>query len=211
MGPPEGDHVPGEVQQLLVEPFGPVEPADLVVLAVGVVVAALAAAHLIAPEDHRHALAEQHRRQHVLLLSQTQGQDVGIVGRALSPVVVGPVVIRPVVALFTVGLVVLLVVADEVGQGEPVVGGHEVDARHRTAGVGLVQVARSCEALRELAQRGRLAAPEVPDGVAVLAVPLRPDGREVAHLVAALADVPGLRDQLDLADDRVLLDDVEEG
>ena len=55
-----------------------------------------------------------------------------------------------------------------------------------------------------------LAAPVVAHGVAVLAVPLRPQAREVAHLVAALADVPRFGDQLDLADHRVLLDEVEE-
>ncbi len=61
----------------------------------------------------------------------------------------------------------------------------------------------------ELAQRG-LAAPEVADGVAVLPVPLRPLRREVADLVAARADVPRLGDQLDLADHRVLLHELEE-
>ena len=62
----------------------------------------------------------------------------------------------------------------------------------------------------ELAEAARLAAPEVAHGVAVLAVPFRPQRREAADLVAALADVPGLGDQLDLADDRVLVDQVEE-
>ena len=58
--------------------------------------------------------------------------------------------------------------------------------------------------------RRRLATPEVADGVAVVAVPLGPLGREVADLVAARTDVPRLGDQLDLADHRVLLDEVEE-
>ena len=57
----------------------------------------------------------------------------------------------------------------------------------------------------------RLAAPEVAHGVAVAPVPLGPVGREVADLVAALAHVPGFGDELHGADDRVLLDDVEEG
>ena len=57
-----------------------------------------------------------------------------------------------------------------------------------------------------------LAAPEVADGVAVLAVPLGPLRREVADLVAAGADVPRLGDQLQPAtDDRVLLHELEEG
>ena len=42
----------------------------------------------------------------------------------------------------------------------------------------------------------RFAAPEVPHRVAILAVPLRPQRREVAHLIASLADIPGLGDQL---------------
>jgi len=63
---------------------------------------------------------------------------------------------------------------------------------------------------RELRQRLVLAPPVVAHGVAVLAVPLRPQRGEVAHLVAALADVPRLGDQLHLRDDRVLLDQVEE-
>ena len=55
-----------------------------------------------------------------------------------------------------------------------------------------------------------LAAPVVADGVAVAPVPLRPQRREVAHLVPALAHVPRLGDELRLGDHRVLLDDVEE-
>ena len=54
-------------------------------------------------------------------------------------------------------------------------------------------------------------APEVAHRVAVLVVPLGPEDREVADLVAAGADVPGLGDQLHLREDRVLVDDVEEG
>ena len=85
-----------------------------------------------------------------------------------------------------------------------------IDATGRRPG-GLVQVRRSGEPGGELAQGGRLAAPEVADGVPVLAVPFRPLRREVADLVAAGADVPRLGDQLDLGDDRVLLDEFEEG
>src|SRR5205809_6693996 len=52
--------------------------------------------------------------------------------------------------------------------------------------------------------------PEVADGVAVLAVPLRPQRWELPDLVATLTEVPRLGDELDLGDDRVLLYDVEE-
>ena len=112
---------------------------------------------------------------------------------------------------FAVGVVVLLVVGHQVGQGEAVVGGDEVDGRHGAAARVLVEVGGAGDAGGEFAQRGRLAAPEVADGVAVLAVPFRPLRREVAHLVAAGPNVPGLGDELDLGHHRVLLDEFEEG
>ena len=133
----------------------------------------------------------------------------GIVGLALDAVVPGPVVVGPVAVALLVGLVVLLVVGDEVAQREAVVGGDEVDRRERVAAVVLVEVAGAGEPVRELADV-RLAAPEVAHRVAVDAVPLRPQHGEVADLVAARADVPRLGDQLDLGEDRVLVDDVEE-
>ena len=74
----------------------------------------------------------------------------------------------------------------------------------------LVEIRRSGYAGGELAEAGMLAAPEVPDGVAVLAVPLRPLRREVTDLVAAGSDVPGLGDEFDLADRRILLHEFEE-
>ena len=62
----------------------------------------------------------------------------------------------------------------------------------------------------ELAEHLVGAAPVVAHRIAILAVPFGPQRREVADLVAALADVPGLGDQLDLADDRILLNQIEE-
>ena len=109
-----------------------------------------------------------------------------------------------------VGLVVLVVVRDEVVEGEAVVGGDEVDRRVRAAPVVLVEIARAGQAVAHLRQAGLVAVPEVAHRVAELAVPLGPQHREVAHLVAALADVPRLGDQLHVREDRVLVDQVEE-
>ena len=105
-----------------------------------------------------------------------------------------------------VGLVVLVVVADQVAQREAVVGGDEVDAGHRLAAVVGERVLRAGQARGELRQRLVHAPPVVADGVAEPVVPLRPRRRELAQLVAARADVPRLGDQLDLAQHRVLLD-----
>src|ERR1700693_1226014 len=110
-----------------------------------------------------------------------------------------------------VRLVVLLVVRDEVTQREAIVGGDEVHAREGPPRVVLIQGGAARETRCKLSHGGRLAAPVVTHGVSVATVPFRPQGREVADLVAALADVPRFGDQLDPAYHGVLLDDVEEG
>ena len=166
-------------------------------------------AELVAAEQHRHALREEERRQEVAHLPVAQRVHGGVVGRPLGAAVPAAVVVGAVAVPLPVRLVVLLVVRDEVGEREAVVGGDEVDRRERPAAVVLVEVARAGEALGELGDR-RVPAPEVADAVAVDAVPLRPEDREVADLVAARPDVPRLGDQLDLREHRVLVDRVEE-
>ena len=133
----------------------PVDPGDLVVLAVGVVVALLGAADLVAREQHRHALGQQQRGQEVALLPGPQREDRRVVGRALGAAVPGPVVVAAVPVVLAVGLVVLVVVGDQVLQGEAVVGGDEVDRGDRAPAVLLVQVAGAGEPGGELAAASR--------------------------------------------------------
>ena len=56
-------------------------------------------------------------------------------------------------------------------------------------------VARAGDAGREFAAQLRIAAPELPRGVAKAVVPLGPGGGEIAKLIAARPDVPRLGDQ----------------
>ncbi len=55
---PELNQPPGKLEErlLLFVPFLPMKPADLIVLAIGVVVAVLGPAEFVAAEQHRHAL-----------------------------------------------------------------------------------------------------------------------------------------------------------
>ena len=178
----------------------PVEPRDLVVLAVGVVVAALGAAELVAAEQHRHALRQQQR-------GRAGCAAGGRAGRAIAGSSVGPSTpqfherlcdspSRLSSPLASLCLSLYETRSRSVKPSWAVTKLIDAVGRRR---VGLVQVGAAGEAVAELGERRRLAAPEVADRVAVAAVPLRPQRREVADLVAALADVPRLGDQLDLA------------
>src|SRR5439155_974557 len=135
--------------------------------------------------------------QEVALHALADPQDVRRVGLALRAPVPREVLVAAVSILLAVGFVVLPLVGHQVVQGEPVVRGDEVDRRVRPPPARLVDVGGAGEAVRELGAPAGVAPPEPPDAVTVLVVPLRPSHREVPHLVAAGADVPRLRDQLD--------------
>src|SRR4051794_14345356 len=105
--PQSGDRL-GELDQRRVG-VGPVDPGDLVVLAVAVVVAALGASEFVAMADHRHALTQQGGGDEVALLLGPQREDLGVVRRPLDTTVPGTVVALAVVVVLAVGFVVLLV------------------------------------------------------------------------------------------------------
>ena len=141
MGVAHGDQVAGEREEralALVEI--PVDPADLVVLGVDVVVPLLGAADLVAVRQHRHPLREEQGGHQIALGLLARGEDLGVFGRSLHAVVPRQVVIVTVPVVLAVGLVVLLVVADQIVQGKPVVGGDEVDAGVGPAAVSLVEI-----------------------------------------------------------------------
>ena len=86
---------------------------DLVCLAVGVVVAALRSAALVAAEQHRHALGQHQRRDEVAPLALAGGADARIAGRSLDAEVLPAVVAGAVAVGLAVGLVVLALVRHE--------------------------------------------------------------------------------------------------
>jgi hypothetical protein len=93
----------------------PVEPGDVVVLAIGVVVAALGPAEFVAAEQHGRAARQQQDGQHVAHLHQPHGADLRIVGRPLDAVIGRKIVAMAVAVVLAVRLVVLVVVGDEIG------------------------------------------------------------------------------------------------
>src|SRR5215472_7493158 len=152
----------------------PVKPAGLVVLAVGVVVTALGASHLVAHQNHRQTQREHRRGQKILHLPVSQPFHRKVVGWALDTAVPASVVVRAVVAILPVRLVVLLVVRDEVVEGEAIVAGHEVDALLRLAFLVTVNLGAAEQPVREAWHETLVAAEEAADIVAKSSVPLPP-------------------------------------
>jgi len=118
----------------------PIDPADLVVLTIGVVVALLRPADLVAGAQHGNALREEQDREQVSLLPLAERANRRVVARALDAAIPAPVGVATVTIVLAIGLVVFALVADQIVQGEAVVRRHEVDARHRTSILGRVQI-----------------------------------------------------------------------
>ena len=124
----------------------PVDPAGLIVLAVGVVVATLRARKLVTERDHRHALRQGEGRQDVAHGSIAGFENGRIARRPLDPPVATEIVARAVLVVFAVRLVLLLLVTDQIVEGEAIVRRDEVDARVRGALGPLVDVGGAGEA-----------------------------------------------------------------
>src|SRR5690606_30777548 len=136
--------------------------------------------------------------EHAALLAIPQRDHLGVVGLAFDAAIPAVVFRDAVPIAFAVRLVVLFVVADEILKREPVMRRDEIDAGPGPPSAAVEQIGRAGDTLCDLADQPAVTAPEAPDRVAVLVVPFRPAGREVAELIAAEPHVPGFRNQLDL-------------
>src|SRR5262249_35146473 len=83
----------------------PVDPADLIVLAIGIVVAGLRIGDLVAGQDQRRALREQQAGELVSPQLPAQCRDGRIIGRALMTAIVAVVVVGAVAIVLAIGLV----------------------------------------------------------------------------------------------------------
>ena len=106
----------------------PVDPAYPVVLAVGIVVAELRPAHLVACHNVRHALRDEKGCEHAALFLLPLLVYPDVSRRSFRTAVVREVLRGSVPVLLEVRLVVPFIVADHIGKGEAVVVRDEIDA-----------------------------------------------------------------------------------
>ncbi len=111
MTPTEMDHVLIELEVILVSRQKvPVEPADLVILTVAVVVAVLGVSEFIARQDHGRTAAAHKNGDRISHHLETKGFDLGISRLSLFAAVPAAVIVGAVIVVPTVGFVVLAVV-----------------------------------------------------------------------------------------------------
>src|SRR5262245_18447372 len=77
--------------------------------------------------------------------------------------------------------------------------------------VHLIKIGASGHPKGKVMQRGVAIAPVFTHAVAEFSIPLLPKRRKISDLIRTITGIPWLCDELYLADDWILLNDVEEG
>ena len=113
--------------------------------------------------------------------------------------------------VLAIEFIVLLLVADEIAQSEAVMRGDVVDSGLGRASVGAEDFARPGEPLRQLSDTCPARQPEGADVIAEAVVPFAPARQKAAEVVTIRSDIPGLGDQLDALQQRVLPERGEKG
>ena len=207
---PQRRHLFRKVQKLFLFRIQvPVDPADLIVLAIWIVVALLSLFDFVAAANHGHALRQQQRCKQILALLQTQALNFRI-GRFAFDAAVPVVVVVVAVAVFLqIGEVTFFVIRDQIPQTKSVVGRDKVDTGVRLSSVVLIQIAAAGQTRGDFGDQSTIARPESTNRIAIASVPFRPQMRKVADLIATAAQVPRFRNQFDLRQNRILQDDVK--
>src|SRR5947208_2533 len=99
-------------------------------------------------------------------------------GQAFDAAVPGEVFVHAVAVVFAVGVVVLVVVGDEIPQREAVVAGDKVERVIGHSPRMFVKVGAAADASSESASHAEIAAPEAADVVAESAIPFGPAAAE---------------------------------
>src|SRR5262245_29981074 len=98
----EGDQLLDEAEhRLLSFVKRPIEPAQLIILAIAIIVPALGSQHFIPGQDHWHSLTQEQESQEILGLLTAQPQNQRVVSISFMPTVPTAVVICSIAVVFT--------------------------------------------------------------------------------------------------------------
>ena len=145
---PETDHIPHKIMNLPVFfQSRPVQPGYDIVLTVGIVVAKLRVAELVAAVEHRRSAAAEQRRKRIFHHAPAQSLDLRIVRLSLGtavPAVSVVVAVRIVPAVF---LIVLRIVRVQIIERKTVMTGQEIHRCALTSVHRIVQIRRTDDAV----------------------------------------------------------------
>ena len=169
---------------------------------IGVVIAALAVAQLVARQQHRHALRQQERGQKVTFAQITRRLQRGI--WPLMAHIVGMVIRMAITTIFAIGEVVFNVERHQILQRKPIMRGDEIHRSLRRAGRMVELIGAAQNAARQVRHHPRIAPPKAAKGIARAVVPFGKGRGICPQLIAARPNIPRLGDQFNPRQNGVL-------
>src|SRR5579884_3555763 len=125
----KGNHVFAESEDALIL-LGtvPIEPANLIILAIRIDVALLGPPDFVACQQHRHSSREQENRHKILDLTFAQRLNSRIVNLSFNTTIPAQIVIVAIAVLLAVEFVMFFLIGHQVIEGKAIVAGDEIDA-----------------------------------------------------------------------------------
>ena len=183
----------------------PIEPVQGTVMAIGVVVAVLSAAMLIASNKHGYTLGQVKEYGSILDLLGSELVDPDVVRLPFSSTIPAQILINAITATLSIRPVVLGVVGNKVIEGETIMGIDEVDTIHRLMMAPLVEISTAGDSTGHLSNQPGITLQETAESIPILPIPFSPTGpREVTDLVEA-GGIPCLGNGLAVSENLIQL------
>ena len=182
----------------------PSHPGNGIVLTIRIVVAHLGMGELVSGNQHRRAKRQKQRCQHGAGTVIAVVPNGTVCGFAFLTGIPAPVGIRAVAVVFAVGLVMLMIVTDQITQAKTIMRRYKINAGPDITVVVIKDIAGTGNAAGKLADLIFVAFPKTADNIAVFVIPFRPARRESPDLITADADIPRLGNQFDFFQHRIL-------
>src|ERR1700704_401672 len=198
---PECNHAFEEMKDVRVRAqLAPVQPSGFIILVIGIVVAKLRIQEFISCSEHWGPVREKQQTTEILDLLSAQRQYLRC--RPLVPFVAAVprvVLVHAILIVVTIRPVALVVVRDEIVQGEAVVGGYVV---HTLVGVISLattvgkEIVAAIDAAHQVRDHPWVALNKTTNIVAKPCVPLQPGNAWKSATKLISAGIPGFCDQM---------------
>ena len=162
--------------------------------------------HLIAHEQHRSPLRQKKNGEEIADLALTQSFNSEIISRPLRTAIPTIVLVVAVLIAFAIGFVVLVVVGDQIIEGEAVMGGDEVNAAHGIPvelGEGVKAAAND---IAQITDHAGVALDEAAHRVPEATVPHRPAVADERTDLVETGSIPGFGNDLGTGQNGVRVD-----
>ena len=183
----------------------PVEPRNLIILTIRIVIAILRITEFISGIDHRGTAAAHKNSDGVSHHSESQSKNIRIVGITFIPAIPAPVIIGTVSIVPAVIFIMLVIICIKIVKCKSVMTVYKIDGRLISHVRFAIHIHGSRNSLNRLGRRPDITLKIRPYIISILAVPFRPafPRREISHLVHSTR-IPRFRNKLNISQNGIV-------